>query len=63
MTTDAGVPASATPMVDGQAQTTSWDVALDRLQHPVALGVPVPMFHSRSTASTIDKGRPWRNRR
>ena len=34
MTTDAGVPASATPMVDGQAQTTAWDVALDRLQHP-----------------------------
>jgi hypothetical protein len=34
MTTDAGVPASATPMVDGQAHTTSWDVALDRLQHP-----------------------------
>ena len=34
MTTEPGVPASATPMVDGQAQTTAWDVALDRLQHP-----------------------------
>ena len=34
MTTHARVPASATPMVDGQAQTTAWDVALDRLQHP-----------------------------
>jgi hypothetical protein len=34
MTNDAGVPASATPMVDGQTETTAWDVALDRLQHP-----------------------------
>jgi len=34
MATDAGVPASATPMVDGQVQTTAWDVVLDRLQHP-----------------------------
>ena len=34
MTTDAAAPASSTPMVDGQAQTTAWDVALDRLQHP-----------------------------
>jgi hypothetical protein len=34
MTTDAGTPTSAMPMVDGQAQTTAWEVALDRLQHP-----------------------------
>ena len=34
MTTHAGAPTSATPMVDGQAQTTAWDVALDRLEHP-----------------------------
>ena len=32
--TESGVPASATPMVDGQAQATPWDVALGRLQHP-----------------------------
>ena len=34
MTTDAAAPTSSTPMVDGQAQTTAWDVALDRLEHP-----------------------------
>ena len=32
--TAARTPHSATPMVAGQTETTSWDVALDRLQHP-----------------------------
>lgn len=27
-------PESATPLVDGQTETTSWDVALERLEHP-----------------------------
>ncbi len=27
-------PESESPMVDGQTDTTPWEVALDRLQHP-----------------------------
>ena len=34
MMTAIRTPDSETPMVDGQTETTSWDVALDRLQHP-----------------------------
>ena len=34
MTNEPLTPASETPMIDGQTETTSWDVALDRLQHP-----------------------------
>jgi hypothetical protein len=34
MTTDSHAPASQSPMVDGQTETTSWEVALERLQHP-----------------------------
>ena len=32
--TAARAPETETPMVDGQTETTSWDVALERLQHP-----------------------------
>jgi hypothetical protein len=34
MTTAARAPESATPMVEGQTETTPWAVALERLQHP-----------------------------
>ena len=34
MTTAARTPSSATPMVDGQTETTPWTVALERLKHP-----------------------------
>jgi len=34
MTNEPVTPASETPMIDGQTETTSWDVALDRLEHP-----------------------------
>ena len=36
MTTQPRAPTSESPMVDGQAGTTSWDVALDRLEHPAS---------------------------
>jgi hypothetical protein len=34
MTTEGRAPESETPLVDGQTETTPWDVALDRLEHP-----------------------------
>ena len=34
MTSATREPVSARPMVEGQTETTSWDVALDRLEHP-----------------------------
>jgi len=34
MTTAARAPESETPMVAGQTETTSWAVALERLEHP-----------------------------
>ena len=34
MTTGVRAPKSETPMVDGQTETTPWDVALERLEHP-----------------------------
>jgi hypothetical protein len=34
MSTAALAPESAEPMVDGQTETTPWDVALERLEHP-----------------------------
>jgi hypothetical protein len=34
MTNVSGGPESRTPMIAGQTETTSWDVALDRLEHP-----------------------------
>jgi hypothetical protein len=34
MTSPTRAPESATPMVDGQTETTPWEVALDRLEHP-----------------------------
>ena len=34
MTTGVRAPESETPMVDGQTETTPWDVALERLEHP-----------------------------
>ena len=34
MTTDSRAPVTASPMVDGQTETTSWETALERLQHP-----------------------------
>ena len=32
--TAARAPETETPMVDGRSEPTSWDVALERLQHP-----------------------------
>ena len=34
MTTGVRAPESETPMVDGQTETTPWDVAVERLEHP-----------------------------
>ena len=34
MTTATRAPETETPMVDGQTETTAWDVAVDRLEHP-----------------------------
>src|SRR5215210_7714207 len=34
MTTEPRPPTTETPMVDGQTETTAWDVAVERLQHP-----------------------------
>jgi hypothetical protein len=34
MTTATRAPESETPMVEGQAETTPWAVALERLEHP-----------------------------
>ena len=34
MTAESRAPKSERPMVDGQTETTPWDVALERLEHP-----------------------------
>jgi hypothetical protein len=34
MTTDSRAPVIESPMLDGQTETTSWEVAVERLEHP-----------------------------
>ena len=36
MRSNAREPGSATPLVDGQTETTPWAVARERLEHPAA---------------------------